>query len=143
MAVTDGPTTVTGRVGSAFFSVVIAIGFVAGSRFMILRVADSRAHFGGYWLSFVVLGTLVGLLVPAVAMIALRLRQKNVSGALFAIDGLALIIGFVAFEKHAIAPGSLIELAFAAMTATSIVLATAGMLVLIALFLRRLLTGRG
>jgi len=150
---TDGPTTVSGRIGYTVAVVIFAAGFIAASRFMILRVADSRAYFGGYWLPFVLFGVIVGLALPVAAMLAWRQRRMNVSGVLFSVEGLVCIIGFVYFTRFAVSqagrPASdlipfrkLTDLAFAGMTATTVVIATVVMLVLIVLSLRTTVTGR-
>jgi hypothetical protein len=153
VAVTDGPTTVSGRIGNGIAVIIIGIGFVAASRFMILRVADSRVYFGSYWLPLVVAGVIVGLVLPAAGMLAWRRRQRNLSGVLFSVEGLVCIIGFVYYIRRAVSPsgpatsdriplGKAVDLIFAGLTATTVVVATVVMLVLIAAFLRRIVTGR-
>ena len=163
MTITDGPGTagpldagqdgerlsVPARLGSLALALVIAAGCGVATASMAARVLDGRGYFGGLWYPVVAAGLLLGIAVPALAIVAWRARRRNLSGALFAADALALAVGFMYFAKLAASPvgrapaggpsaARIVKLGFAALTATSVAAASAVMLALTAIFVWRL-----
>jgi len=146
--------SVPARAGSLVLALVIAFGCGAATASMAARVLAAREYFGGLWIPVTAAGVVVGLAVPALAIRAWRVRRRDLSGALFAADALALAIGFMYFAKLAASPAGrapaggpsvvrMLKLAFAALTATSVAAVCAVMLALTAIFIWHLARGHG
>jgi hypothetical protein len=124
--------TIRGRLGYGLFCLLIAAGCIAASRLMTVRVVGTRDYFGNDWLPMTLVGVIAGIALPALGVLAWRLRKPNVSGLLSASYGLTFFAGFVYFEKVAISPATapasgnppsheLAELGYAALTMTGVV----------------------
>jgi hypothetical protein len=134
------------KIGYILFMLVLAAGCIAASAVLIRRVFQAHVYYGGLWLPCAIIGFLVGVGLPLVVIRTWRTR-KNLAGALAVIDFVALVLGYVKFTHRPVRPAvrpasgviplhSLPELSFAALTATSVIIASVGFLVLIVIGLR-------
>ncbi len=133
-------------------ALLIAAGGGVASAAMISRVIAARPYFGWPWIPVTMAGVLIGVCLPALGIQAWRAGKPQLSGVWFSDLAIGVMLGFVYFSKVAVSPaahsfpggagvGKLAELAFAALTMTSVVVFSVTMLVLAVLLIRRELTG--
>jgi hypothetical protein len=135
------------KIGYILFMVVLAAGCIAASTVLSRRVFEAHGYYGGLWFPCTVVGFLVGVGLPVLVIRAWR-TNKNLAGALVVIDFVALAVGYSRFTHLPVSPAtrpgtdaiplhSLPELSFAALTATSVIIASLGFLALIVIGLGR------
>lgn len=134
------------KIGYILFMVVLAAGCIAASTVLTARVFEAHVYYGGFWFPCTIIGILVGVGLPLLVIRTWR-TSRNLAGALVLIDFVALALGYTKFTHRPISPAirpvsaaiplhSLAVLSFAALTATSVIIASVGFLVLIVIGLR-------